>query len=255
MAAAAARQCRRWLADPIARARTFGTDSVLATRFWSAVKTGTSKDMRDNWAIGFSQHYTVGVWVGNASGAPMWDVSGTTGAAPVWAEVMNHLHHGLPSREPDPPDGLVRMRIAFGSSSDGVPIHEAPRSEWFLPGTGQTLFAAHSAAQEPGKTNGKVATGGPAPAPGRPRITAPASGTIIALDPDIPAHHQRLSFRAEGAQLRWQMDGKFLAHGRQVEWLPWPGRHVVRLTDSRGTVLDEIQLEVRGAGVRGQTLR
>ena len=38
------------LADPLARARTFGTDSVLATRFWTAVKTGTSKDMRDNWA-------------------------------------------------------------------------------------------------------------------------------------------------------------------------------------------------------------
>jgi penicillin-binding protein 1C len=58
------------LSDPNARARTFGTDSVLATRFWSAVKTGTSKDMRDNWALGWSQRYTVGVWVGNASGAP-----------------------------------------------------------------------------------------------------------------------------------------------------------------------------------------
>src|SRR5690606_11239005 len=58
------------LADPMARARTFGTDSVLATRFWTAVKTGTSKVMRDNWTVGYSQRYTVGVWVGNASGAP-----------------------------------------------------------------------------------------------------------------------------------------------------------------------------------------
>ena len=48
------------LSDGNARARTFGTDSVLATRFWSAVKTGTSKDMRDNWAVGWSQRYTVG---------------------------------------------------------------------------------------------------------------------------------------------------------------------------------------------------
>jgi penicillin-binding protein 1C len=70
------------LSDANSRARTFGTDNVLATRFWSAVKTGTSKDMRDNWALGYSQRYTVGVWVGNASGEPMWDVSGTTGAAP-----------------------------------------------------------------------------------------------------------------------------------------------------------------------------
>lgn len=91
------------LADGNARARTFGTDSVLATRFWSAVKTGTSKDMRDNWALGYSSRYTVGVWVGNASGAPMWDVSGTSGAAPVWAALMNHLHQNEPSRPPAPP--------------------------------------------------------------------------------------------------------------------------------------------------------
>ncbi|RYY95614.1 MAG: penicillin-binding protein 1C, partial [Comamonadaceae bacterium] len=46
------------LSDPNARARTFGTDSLLATRSWTAVKTGTSKDMRDNWAVGWSQRYT-----------------------------------------------------------------------------------------------------------------------------------------------------------------------------------------------------
>ena len=51
------------LSDGNARARTFGTDSVLATRFWTAVKTGTSKDMRDNWAVGWSERYTVGVSV------------------------------------------------------------------------------------------------------------------------------------------------------------------------------------------------
>ena len=73
------------LSDGNARARTFGTDSVLATRFWTAVKTGTSKDMRDNWAVGWSERYTVGVWVGNASGAAMHEVSGTSGAAPIWA--------------------------------------------------------------------------------------------------------------------------------------------------------------------------
>ncbi|MBF9267268.1 penicillin-binding transpeptidase domain-containing protein, partial [Paracidovorax cattleyae] len=92
------------LSDGNARARTFGTDSVLATRFWTAVKTGTSKDMRDNWAVGWSQRYTVGVWVGNAGGAPMHDVSGTSGAAPVWAEIMGWLHgRGVRSRAPEPP--------------------------------------------------------------------------------------------------------------------------------------------------------
>jgi penicillin-binding protein 1C len=105
------------LSDPNARARTFGTDSVLATRFWTAVKTGTSKDMRDNWALGWSQRYTVGVWVGNASGAAMHDVSGTSGAAPIWAAVMQHLHARTPSRAPLPPAGLRPSACASARSS------------------------------------------------------------------------------------------------------------------------------------------
>jgi penicillin-binding protein 1C len=122
------------MADPLARARTFGTDSILATRYWTAVKTGTSKDMRDNWAVGFSQRYTVGVWIGNSSGAPMWDVSGTSGAAPIWTALMNHLHKTESSRAPAPPPGLIRSQTAFGSQL------EAARTEWFIQGTEQALF-------------------------------------------------------------------------------------------------------------------
>ncbi len=230
------------LADPLARARTFGTDSMLATRFWTAVKTGTSKDMRDNWALGFSQRYTVGVWVGNASGAPMWDVSGTSGAAPVWAALMNRLHHSEPSRALAPPPGLVQMRTDFGQQL------EASRSEWFIEGTEQSLFAIDSGASSAYRTSAKgqkVLNNS-----SMPRITAPAPGTIIALDPDIAPAHQRLSFSAQGNGLRWRMDGKEFARGAEVRWLPWPGRHVVQLLDSGSRVVDEIQIEVRGAGVR-----
>ena len=111
---------------------------MLATRFWSAVKTGTSKDMRDNWAVGWSQRYTVGVWVGNASGAAMHDVSGTSGAAPVWASVMGHLHARERSKAPVPPPGLIMSPARFGDSL------EAQRAEWFLQGTEQPLFAIGS---------------------------------------------------------------------------------------------------------------
>ncbi|MBI2726800.1 MAG: penicillin-binding protein 1C [Polaromonas sp.] len=228
------------MADPLARARTFGTDSVLATRFWTAVKTGTSKDMRDNWAMGYSQRYTVGVWVGNSSGAPMWDVSGTSGAAPVWAAVMNYLHKTEPSRSPAPPPGLVQARTGFGKQL------EAARNEWFIAGTEQKVFAMDA----PGDAGFKRAKNTSEEAQEAPRITAPASGTIIALDPDIPPNRQRLSFSAEGRNLRWLMDGKEFARGSDAQWLPWPGRHVVQLADARGKVLDEIRLEVRGAGVK-----
>ncbi|MGE8576143.1 MAG: penicillin-binding protein 1C, partial [Burkholderia contaminans] len=94
------------LSDNNARVRTFGFDNPLATRFFSAVKTGTSKDMRDNWTVGFTSRYTVGVWVGNADGSPMWDVSGVTGASPVWSAVVGYLHRDQPSRAPRAPAGV-----------------------------------------------------------------------------------------------------------------------------------------------------
>ncbi len=227
------------LSDSNARARTFGTDSILATRFWTAVKTGTSKDMRDNWAIGYSQRYTVGVWVGNASGAPMWDVSGTTGAAPIWAAVMNYLHRSTPSRAPMPPAGVVQAAVSFapdggdgGATRSNASALEAPRMEWFIQGTQQPRFAMQPRA--PGSTA---------------RITAPANGSIIALDPDIPATRQRLSLQAEGSGLRWMVDGKDFAKGNSAQWLPWPGRHVVSLVNAKGETLDTVRIEVRGAGV------
>ena len=235
------------LSDANARARTFGTDSVLATRFWSAVKTGTSKDMRDNWTVGWSQRYTVGVWVGNASGAPMHDVSGTSGAAPVWAELMQRLHRHTPSRAPAAPAGLLATQVQFGQQL------EASRTEWFLPGTGQHLFAINSIAHHGHTTleerqKGLKNTG---LAPSRAsRITAPADGTIVALDPDIPPARQRLRLTADGTGARWLLDGKPLASGASVDWLPWPGRHRVTLVNAAGEPLDEVRLEVRGAGVR-----
>ena len=227
------------LSDPLARSRTFGSDSLLATRFWSAVKTGTSKDMRDNWAVGYSQTYTVGVWVGNASGAPMWDVSGTTGAAPVWVAVMQFLHSRQPSRAPAPPPGVLQAAVQFGGQ-------EAARSEWFIEGTQQTQFAIHSVATG---ANGTSANGLKS-LETTARITSPTSGTIIALDPDIPPTHQRVSLQAEGRGLRWWIDDKLFASGPSTQWLPWPGRHVLQIRNERGEVLDSVRLEVRGAGLR-----
>jgi penicillin-binding protein 1C len=244
------------LSDPYARARTFGTDSVLATRFWSAVKTGTSKDMRDNWAMGWSQRYTVGVWVGNASGAPMWDVSGTTGAAPIWAAMMNHLHAAKPSRPPKPPAGVVQAAVQFadpGAKPGSTAPLEAARLEWFVQGTQQTTFAMNSVAHTPDYSGARGSKGlSPSGQQAVARITAPTTGTIIALDPDIPPKHQRVSFAAQGSNLRWLMDGKPFAKGPSAQWLPWPGRHVVQIVDAKGQVLDEVRLEVRGAGVAGK---
>ena len=110
------------------------------------------------------------------------------------------------------------------------------------------------AAATAAEANNTATTGGSSSGPAA-RITAPAPGTIVALDPDIPPERQRLQFTATGQGLLWRMDGKPLGRGARVAWLPWPGRHVVQLTDARGEVLDEIRIEVRGAGALGATPR
>ena len=244
------------LADPNARARTFGTDSILSTRFWTAVKTGTSKDMRDNWAVGFSERYTIGVWLGNASGAAMWDVSGTSGAAPVWAALMRHLHARTPSSPPAPPPGVLRQRVRFGDQL------EAARDEWFLPGTQQALFAIDSeaASARPASAGGQKGLKSEDDPAVPPRITAPQDGIILALDPDIPPARQRLTLLADAggaapASLRWWIGAREVGRGPQAQWLPWPGRHVAQLRDAAGRVQDERRIEVRGAAVRQGTAR
>ncbi|MEM8601352.1 MAG: transglycosylase domain-containing protein [Bacteroidota bacterium] len=69
------------LRDPAARAPGFGRGSALEVPFPVAVKTGTSKDYRDNWAVGYSPTHTVAVWAGNFDGTPMRWVSGVSASA------------------------------------------------------------------------------------------------------------------------------------------------------------------------------
>ncbi len=209
------------LSDRENRGATFGLDSVLATPYWSAVKTGTSKDMRDNWCVGFTPRYTVGVWVGNFSGAPMWDVSGISGAAPAWRDLMDGLSAGGADPAPAPPPGLVRRAVLF----DG-----ARRERWFLRGT------------EP--EGGRVELAAP-----RARVVRPVSGTIVALDPDIPASVQRVDFEADGgAGLRWSLNGRDLgAADHALEWTPVPGDYALTLVDGAGREVDRASFQVRGA--------
>jgi penicillin-binding protein 1C len=212
------------LADRESRSATFGLENALATPFWTAVKTGTSKDMRDNWCVGFSRRYTVGVWVGNFSGEPMWNVSGTTGAAPIWRDLMMWLHRDVPSPAPSAPAELVRARVAFARGT------EPGRDDWFIAGT------------EPATPMTRAA----APAPG---IVTPARGTRIAIDPDIPAVHQRVTFEARHApgEARWILDGIDVGAGTMLLWPPRPGRHALALVDGEGRVRDTTVFDVRGA--------
>jgi len=96
------------LSDPEARAPGFGRGGPLELPFPVAVKTGTSKDYRDNWAVGFTPHHTVAVWVGNADGSPMRWVSGTRGAGPIFNALMRELGSG---GDFERPEGIVEREV------------------------------------------------------------------------------------------------------------------------------------------------
>ena len=82
------------------------------------------------------------------------------------------------------------------------------------------------------------------------RIEAPTQGTLLALDPDIPAHRQQLQLRSNHPAVHWLMDGVKVGEGASVPWPLWPGTHVLQLHDGRGRFLDRVTFEVRGAAVR-----
>jgi penicillin-binding protein 1C len=212
------------LSDRESRSATFGLENPLATPFWTAVKTGTSKDMRDNWCIGYSSRYTVGVWVGNFSGAPMKNVSGVTGAAPVWAEVISWLHREVASRAPEPPMHVVAQGVQFPY------MVEPARVEWFMDGT-EPRRAPQALAHE------------------QPRILTPVDGTIIALDPDIPPARQRVMFetRVAGAVWRWVLNGVEVGRTEAFLWEPKPGRHTLVLHDEQRNPVDSVSFLVRGS--------
>lgn len=224
MAPAAAWIVSDILADADARAVTFGIDSALRLPFWSAAKTGTSKAMRDNWCVGFTDRFTVAVWVGNAEGDSMTRVSGTSGAAPVWREVMLALNRDRPGRAPARLPAVEARAVHFAG---GV---EPARIDYFIAGTGQTMLEQAPAAAR------------------RPHIVSPVSGAVYALDPDIPGDRQRIRFAAIGATggEHWRFDMRDLGDvSTSPAMLPPPGAHRLALIGADGRALDQILFTVR----------
>ena len=122
------------LSDAKARAPMFGTNSILNLSFTAAVKTGTTNDYRDNWTIGYTPDLVVGVWVGNADYSPMENTSGVSGAAPIWAQVMEYGVPYLTDNNPSGfvrPEGIVEKVICTASGTEPSDYCSDQRSEIF----------------------------------------------------------------------------------------------------------------------------
>ncbi len=128
------------LLDNSARASAFGTRSALNIAGKNvSVKTGTTDEKRDNWTIGYTPSYVVGVWVGNNDNTPMNPAiaSGITGASPIWHDIMTHVLQDKPDEQPEKPENVISLQIdALGG---GLPHGGQPnRAEYFVKGTEPT---------------------------------------------------------------------------------------------------------------------
>lgn len=130
------------LLDNTARSMEFGLYSqlVVAGHPSVSVKTGTTNDIRDNWTVGYTPSFAVGVWVGNNDNTPMSKVaSGITGASPIWNKLMSYVLKikGKQDEPPQKPDDVIALQIdalGGGLPKDGQPT----RSEYFIKGTEPT---------------------------------------------------------------------------------------------------------------------
>lgn len=126
------------LSDDQARVIGFGLGSLLNIGRPAAVKTGTTSNFHDNWTIGYVPGLAVGVWAGNTDQSPMYNVTGMTGAGPVWHNFIRAVLEGQEVQYFIQPAGMTEVEIC--ALSGKIPTDACPfrRAEWFIQGTQPT---------------------------------------------------------------------------------------------------------------------
>jgi penicillin-binding protein 1C len=255
------------LADPQARLPAFAPGSSLELPFPCAVKTGTSSDFRDNWCLGFTTGFTVGVWAGNFENQPMKGISGVTGAAPIFNRTMRLLHQHQPPADFPRPPGLTEITLDARTGkrlpASDYPSHPHARRDLVPddrlppPATAADYDSAGRALLDPGYAawfasrhnlrRGELALD-PAPRLLEPlRILTPANHTTFLLDPDIPTDSSKLRPLTNLPGLtRWESPTLRIepAEPEPVIHLT-PGTHTLTATDPRTGAVHTLTLHVR----------
>ena len=137
------------LSDNRARAYEFGACSALylyrntqaqcyqgnpGSVYPSAVKTGTSQNFADNWTVGYTTNYVMGVWAGNNDNSPMLNVIGVTGAGPIWHEGMLLVEQGHTPTNFNVPPGVLQRTVSYpeGMTTTDWYIKGLPWTDWGL---------------------------------------------------------------------------------------------------------------------------
>jgi penicillin-binding protein 1C len=239
------------LSDPSARIPGFGQVTPFDLPFRAAVKTGTTTGFRDNWTLGFTPELAVGVWVGNADGSPMHDVSGVDGAGPVWRDVMMAAALGRRLSWPPRPAGIVEATVCSPTGLLPGPACPSPIRELFVAGTVPAEQEQYYVRDESGRVainppmealawarDAGFATARDAPdASGGPiRIVQPATGSVFFMAPEL--REQQLVLRASAPagseRVTFRLDGRVIGEGPGADvrlvWRLEPGMHRVEAT-------------------------
>ncbi len=224
------------LSDPQARRLEFGEGHLLRFPVQTAVKTGTSSDHRDSWAVGFSSRYTVGVWMGNFDRRPTRGITGAIGPALVLRSVFAELNRYGESARLPVAAGLKRVNICAVSGLLAGP-HCPQVSEIFEAGKAPVEtcrlhddFPKPPGVPAPSSTSRSGASGGDDPL----RLVQPVEGLQIAVDPRIPRELQAFAFKlpkkAEASRVEWVLDGKTagVTGGDRFVWRIARGMHRVK---------------------------
>ena len=210
------------LSDASARVPGFGDATPFELPFAAAVKSGTSTSYRDNWTVGFTPEIAVGVWVGNSSGAPMVDVSGVEGAAPIWRDVMTAAALGRRMSWYAPPRGIVEATVCAPTGLLPGADCLAPTEEIFAEGTVPRdherywvrLADGTMAVDPPMEARAWAADAGlqlvgGAAADGPIRIVTPTPGSVFVVAPELPDQHfvARATLGADVTQVAFVLDG------------------------------------------------
>lgn len=252
------------LADNSARSAAFGIHSSLRLPFPCAVKTGTSSDFRDNWCLGFTGEFTVGVWVGNFDNSPMAGISGVSGAGPIFHRTMLALHEEQHPTFPKQPATLARISIDertghrfLISHSQNTPFQRRelcfknhlplPISPTDFTKENKALLSLEYAewfmSEDNTKRHAFALADSKPPLQESLQILTPLPNATYYLDPELPGNFPELNLKANLTDGHWLSDTLNIQNG--VAQLT-PGEHTITLVnpDTGREVTCQFQVEL-----------
>jgi penicillin-binding protein 1C len=245
------------MSDNSARTLAFGIDSALRFDFPVACKTGTSTDFRDNWTIGFTPEFTVGVWVGNFDGTPMREVSGVTGAGPILHAIFEHLHATRGTSWYATPSEIVERTIhpltgKVLAEGDARGVRERFVSDNVPPSESADDYEANgrvrlSAEYGDWLASAESAIGNEVTASSSElRITSPLAGASYLVDPDVPTSGRIPLTASGGKKLVWQSNSLACSRTDGADYATAvEGEHTIVVTDAETGRSAEIRISVQ----------